>query len=417
MSAPSDRQRGSGARRRHPSVSAPAADRDQSRQNPAGQNYGQNYGQTVYAALDLGTNNCRLMIASLHNSQFHIVEAFSRIVRLGEGLAHSGQLHDHAMDRAIKALRICAEKIERRGVARVRAVATQACRIAHNGQAFIARVERETGLKLTIISPEEEAHLSVMGCASLLDPREVSPVAKAALVMDVGGGSTELSWVELEDDKAAPLDGESQSTALHVQNQAQTSALRTSRRTPKPRHWISMPVGVVNLAERFPEPKDNADGDKTNAWFEAMVQAVMAEIHDFKAPEPLRPHFDAGAAYIVGTSGAITSLAGLHLRLERYDRSKVDGLWMRNGDVQRVIRQLLDMGHSGREREPCIGRDRADLVLAGAAILEAVQRLWPCERLRVADRGLREGLLLSMAHRKTRRRRRRKPAAAKQEKA
>jgi exopolyphosphatase/guanosine-5'-triphosphate,3'-diphosphate pyrophosphatase len=362
----------------------------------------------MYAALDLGTNNCRLMIATLHNSQFRIVEAFSRIVRLGEGLAHSGELHERAMDRALKALKICAEKIEKRGVARIRAVATQACRIAANGLEFIQRVERETGLKLAIISPEEEAHLSVLGCASLLDGREVTPLARAALVMDVGGGSTELSWVELNPE---PADEASSRVALaEAQALAQNNALRMTARQPKPRYWISIPVGVVNLAERFPEP---VSGD-TSAWFESMVEEVSQKVRDFAEPEALRAHFDCGEAYIVGTSGAITSLAGMHLGLERYDRSKVDGLWMSHDHVQAVISRLLDLGHAGRELEPCIGKDRADLVLAGAAILEAVQRLWPCQRLRVADRGLREGLLLSMAKKKTRRRRRRgpKPAAA-----
>ncbi|HTM82515.1 MAG TPA: Ppx/GppA phosphatase family protein [Asticcacaulis sp.] len=340
------------------------------------------------------------MIATFANSQFRIVEAFSRIVRLGEGLAHSGRLHERAMDRALRALKICAEKIEKRGAARIRAVATQACRIAHNGREFIARVERETGLKLTIISPEEEAHLSVMGCASLLDAREVSPVARAALVMDVGGGSTELSWVELADETPAPA-----VSVAEAQSLAQHNALKITRRMPRPRYWISIPVGVVNLAERFPEP---ASGH-TQAWFEAMIEDVSQTVRHFSDPETLRPHFDKGEAYIVGTSGAITSLAGMHLGLERYDRSRVDGLWMSHGHVQSVITRLLELGHEGRELEPCIGKDRADLVLAGAAILEAIQRLWPCQRFRVADRGLREGLLLSMVKRKTRRRRRRGP--------
>ncbi len=357
--------------------------------------------EPLYAALDLGTNNCRLMIASFAHAQFRIVEAFSRIVRLGEGLTHTGNLNERAMERALKALKICAEKIEKRGAIRIRAVATQACRIAGNGRDFIRRVERETGLKLDIISPQEEAHLSVMGCASLLDGREVSPPARAALVMDVGGGSTELSWVELE---RAPAPLSSAVTADPAQQAAQAGALRMTRRMPRPRYWVSMPVGVVTLAERFPEP-ENGDAD---AWFESMVADVMAKVEAFQAAEPLRPHFDCGEAYIVGTSGAITSLAGMHLSLERYDRSRVDGLWLSHGDCRDVIRRLLSLGRGGRELEPCIGRDRADLVLAGAAILEAVLRLWPCQRLRVADRGLREGLLLSMAKRKTRRRRKRK---------
>ncbi len=339
--------------------------------------------QILYAALDLGTNNCRLMIATLHNSQFKIVEAFSRIVRLGEGLSSTGKLADRAMDRALRALKICAEKIEKRGAVRIRAVATQACRIARNGRDFISRVERETGLRLTIISPEEEARLSVMGCASLLDGTGLEPKPRAALVMDVGGGSTELSWVELS---AGGKRGQ---------------PLNAGGQMPKPRYWISLPVGVVTLAERFPEP----DGGGDREWFDGMVDDVTKRLKGFTDADPLREAFDCGEAYIVGTSGAITSLAGMHLGLERYDRSKVDGLWMEDRHCQDVIQRLLDLGREGREQQPCIGRDRADLVLAGAAILEAVQILWPCRRLRVADRGLREGLLLSMARKKPRRRR------------
>lgn len=348
----------------------------------------------LYAALDLGTNNCRLMIAAHANGQFRIIEAFSRIVRLGEGLSQNGQLQERAIERAVAALKICAEKITRRQVVKVRAVATQACRIARNGQAFIRRVEAETGLKLQLITPEEEARLSVIGCASLLD----AP-AKAAIVLDVGGGSTEISWVELGTPKApqeaAPIRG-----ARH--------GLNVSARPPAPKYWISIPTGVVTLAERFPEP---ANGDK-QLWFDAMTADVESALASFRAPEVLRPHFDAQDAYIVGTSGAITSLAGLHLRLERYDRSRVDGLWMSDVECRDVIERLLIMGPEGREAEACIGRDRADLVLAGAAILQAVQNLWPCQRLRVADRGLREGLLLSMVRKKPRRRRRGKRTPA-----
>ena len=348
----------------------------------------------IYAVLDLGTNNCRLMIASLHNSQFRIIEAFSRIVRLGEGLSHSGLLAERAMDRAMRALKICAEKIEKRGVQRVRAVATQACRAATNGTDFVRRVERETGLKLTIITPEEEAHLSVMGCASLLDGRDAAHPSHAALVMDVGGGSTELSWVDLPADGPPPPAPPAAGT------------LRTGGRLPRPRYWISLPIGVVTLAERFPEPEGALTKEGQRAWFNAMVSHVAATVEAFRDPEPLRDVFDAGHAYIVGTSGAITSLAGMHLNLERYDRARVDGLWMSRGHCQDVIDRLLGQPRNERELEPCVGRDRADLVLAGAAILEAVQTQWPCDRLRVADRGLREGLLLSMARKKTRRRRR-----------
>jgi exopolyphosphatase/guanosine-5'-triphosphate,3'-diphosphate pyrophosphatase len=334
----------------------------------------------TYAALDLGTNNCRLLIARPSDEGFRIVEAFSNIVRLGEGLSHSGRLADHAMDRALGALKICADKIARRRCVKVRAVATQACRIAENGAQFVERVHSETGLQLEIIAPREEAHLSVAGCLNLLDRR-----ADAALVVDVGGGSTEMSWVELK---------------------GQNLVLDPRRFAPMRlpiKAWISAPIGVVTLAERFPEDPVDREG-----WYRAMVEAMKAEIGVVPGAEALRPAFEGGRAQIVGTSGAITSLAGIHLGLRRYERNRVDGLWMTRAECEATADKLLATDLAGRALEPCIGPERADLVLAGAAILQAVQELWPCERVRVADRGLREGLLLSLMAAPSRRRRRRR---------
>jgi exopolyphosphatase/guanosine-5'-triphosphate,3'-diphosphate pyrophosphatase len=329
--------------------------------------------QACYAALDLGTNNCRLLIATPTQGGFRVVEAYSRIVRLGEGLTQSGRLSEAAMDRAMAALRVSGEKVRRRKVVRFRAIATQACRIAENGPAFVDRVASETGVQLQVISPQEEARLSVTGCLNLLDRGQ-----DAALVVDVGGGSTELSWVDLRD---APPTG-----------------------TPPVRAWLSVPIGVVTLAERFPEGEV-----ATEAWFREMVETVKTELAAFRRADPLREVFDADRAHLVGTSGAITSLAGLHLNLPRYDRNRVDGIWMSRDQCDAAAGRLLSLSASERAAQPCIGPDRADLVLAGAAILQAVQELWPCSRVRVADRGLREGILLSlMADRNGGRRRRRR---------
>ncbi len=327
-----------------------------------------------YGALDLGTNNCRLLIATpAGNGGFRVIEAFSRIVRLGEGLTNSGRLSEAAMERALAALKVSAEKLRRRRVAKLRAIATQACRMAENGPEFIERVFAETGLRLQIIAPQEEARLSVAGCLNLIDR-----TADAALVVDVGGGSTELSWVDL---KGAPPSG-----------------------MPPLRAWLSVPIGVVTLAERFPEGEA-----ATEAWFREMVETVKTEIAAFRRADGLREVFDADRAHLIGTSGAITSLAGLHLELPRYDRNRVDGIWMTRGDCDAAAGRLLSLNARERADQPCIGPDRADLVLAGAAILQAVQELWPCSRVRVADRGLREGILLSlMADRSVRRRRRRR---------
>ena len=341
----------------------------------------------LFAALDLGTNNCRLLIAAPTRGGFRVVEAFSRIVRLGEGLSQTGRLQEPAMERAMAALRICADRLRRRGGPRLRAIATQACRSAENGAAFLERVAQETGLQLQVITPREEARLSVAGCLNLLDRQ-----TDAALVLDVGGGSTELSWVDLSDPAARAGAGRSGLGAM-----------------PPIRAWLSVPIGVVTLAERFPEQRP---GERD--WFRSMVDAVKAPIAAFEAAEPLRPAFQAGRAHLVGTSGAITSLAGLHLNLPRYERARVDGLWLTRGDCAAAADRLLAMTQAVRGAQPCIGADRADLVLAGAAILQAVQELWPCERVRVADRGLREGVLLSLMAEnapKSRNRRRRRRGA------
>ena len=212
-----------------------------------------------------------------------MLEAYSRIVRLGEGLTHTGRLDDAAMDRALAALRVCADRLKKRGEPPLRAVATQACRMAENGPDFIARVAVETGLHLSVITPKEEARLSVAGCVTLLDRS-----ADAALVVDVGGGSTELSWIDLG--------------RLHVD---------PARRPPHPERlpiqaWLSIPIGVVTLADRFPEPHDGDVGGR-EAWFRAMVEAVKAQIAAFDRADALKPVFEAGRAQLIGTSGAITS--------------------------------------------------------------------------------------------------------------
>lgn len=331
----------------------------------------------LYAALDLGTNNCRLLIARPARDGFRVVDSFSRIVRLGEGLTRSGNLAPDAMDRAYEALKICAERIARRTIPeiRVRAVATQACRFAENGAAFLDRVREDAGLNLRIISPQEEAELSVEGCHNLIDP-----AARAVIVVDVGGGSTEVSWLRCRQ--------------------------RNDRTQIETVSWMSAPLGVVSLAERHPEP-----APATEQWYEAMVADMHGLFQAHKGAESLRSTFEDGQAHLIGTSGAITTLAGMHLGLARYERNKVDGLWMTREECVRAADRLKALSPGDRAAEACIGVERADLVLAGAAILEAVQRAWPCTRVRVADRGLREGLLLSAmreARRNSPRRRRRR---------
>ncbi|MFQ5776273.1 MAG: Ppx/GppA phosphatase family protein [Kiloniellaceae bacterium] len=313
----------------------------------------------VYAALDLGTNNCRLLVARPAGDGFRVVDAFSRIVRLGEGLSATGRLSEAAQARAIDALKICAAKMRRRGVTRARAVATEACRRAGNCQAFLARAKRQTGIALEIISNDEEASLALYGCAPLLD-RAVAH----ALVFDIGGGSTELAWMKVP---GAPSLLDAAAPRLHG--------------------WHSMPIGVVTLAER------HGGRHVTARAYEAMIAEVRAALAPFEAEHRLNRLVADGALQMLGTSGTVTTLAGVHQRLPRYDRARVDGCYLDFETVRLISRRLAAMSYEARVAHPCIGRERADLVVAGCAILEAVCGAWPIGRLRVADRGLREGIL------------------------
>lgn len=324
-----------------------------------------------YAALDLGTNNCRLLIAAPRGKQLRIIDAFSRIVRLGEGVSTSGVLSEAAMDRAIDALKVCAEKLLRRGVTHSRCIATQACRSAGNGQVFLDRVKNETGLAFEIISPEEEARLAVAGCADLLDP-----AAKAALIFDIGGGSTEVSWMR----------------RTHSDRPAEIAA------------WTSMPIGVVNLAEKW------GGRDLDAEVYEKIVDEVRSTIAGVGDPAGMKNVFEKNQAHFLGTSGTVTSIAGVHLALPRYRRDSVDGLWLKASETRAVTEKLRAMSFDERSAEPCIGVERADLVVCGCAILEALLREWPADRIRVADRGLREGILEDLARksRKDRNRQRRR---------
>ena len=307
----------------------------------------------TYAALDLGTNNCRLLIARPEDPRFIVVDAFSRIVRLGEGLAQSGAISTAAMDRALSALSVCAEKLVRRNVYMARSVATEACRRAANGAEFVDRVYRETGIKLDIISAQEEARLAVLGCHVLLEEGD-SP----ALVFDIGGGSTELVLVDTQSGAPQTLD------------------------------WRSIPWGVVSLSESVPH--DSADPVARSAAYAQM----RAEVRDSLGPFVETLAQAAGPApRLLGTSGTVTTLASVHLGLPHYERRLIDGLRVDVADMRRICAQLASQSAPDRAKEPCIGPERADLVVAGCAILETIFDLWPAEIVGVADRGIREGIL------------------------
>lgn len=312
-------------------------------------------GKTAYAALDLGTNNCRLLIARAANEGFTVVDAFSRVVRLGEGLNSTGKISEEAMDRAIEALTVCADKLKRRNVVLARSVATEACRQAVNGAQFIERVKRETGIVLDVISPKEEARLAVMGCHALLEPGN-----GPALIFDIGGGSTEVVLVSTDGVVPDILD------------------------------WASIPWGVVSLTES--EVHDEEDAEARLKAYEAMRNKARTAFADFASRLPS----ECGDYRLLGTSGTVTTLASVYLELQSYDRRKIDGLHLPSQALREISRTLASSPPSGRAIFPTIGVERADLVVAGCAILESILDMWPGERLGVADRGIREGILRAL---------------------
>ncbi|MDB5722263.1 MAG: Ppx/GppA family phosphatase [Alphaproteobacteria bacterium] len=309
-----------------------------------------------YGALDLGTNNCRLLIARPTEEGFTVIDAFSRVVRLGEGLAASGRISDEAQDRAVAALAVCADKLRRRRVSLSRSVTTEACRRAVNGRQFVERVRNETGIALEIIAPEEEARLAMLGCHRLLEPGE-----GPALIFDIGGGSTELVLVDAD-----------------------------GTETPRIKCWWSAPWGVVSLTES--EGRNFAGADERLAAYGRMKERVR---HAFRRFAELLPT-ERENIRLLGTSGTVTTLASVHLALPCYDRRAVDGLLVPAESMREVNTALSRMSLEERSRLPCIGSERADLVVAGCAILEAIMDMWPAKTLGVADRGIREGILRAL---------------------
>jgi exopolyphosphatase/guanosine-5'-triphosphate,3'-diphosphate pyrophosphatase len=295
-------------------------------------------------------------VARATRDGFRVVDAFSRIIRLGEGVTSSGRLSDAAIVRAVEALRVCSAKMRNRGVTRARLIATEACRAAGNGLEFLARVRDQVGIELEIVDRETEARLAATGCTPLVDPQ-----ARGVILFDIGGGSSELV-------RLGPCEP-------------------TQYGPPHPaiQGWTSMPIGVVTLAER------HGGVTVTPEIFERMIAEVAVHVNRFAAE-----HGGTDGIHMLGTSGTVTTIAGVYLELPRYERRGVDGCWMSDEQVTGVVERLLAMTYEGRVANPCIGSERADLVLAGCAILEAIRRAFPCPRLRVADRGLREGMLVQM---------------------
>jgi len=328
---------------------------------------------TLYAALDLGTNSCRMLIAQPKGNGFHVVDSFSKSVQLGAGLEKSGNLSRTSMSRTLNALRICQQKLRKHKVDRMRLVATEACRRARNARRFVKWVKAETDLTLEIIQPEEEARLAVVSCAPL-----VSTKTEQLLVVDIGGGSTELVWIDLS--KVPKRERPKAIMRLHTGFAAADGPFAAAKVVD----WISVPLGVATLRDQF------SDVDDDSARFALMSWFFEENLTDFAPYKDLQAH---DRFQIVGTSGTVTTVAASHLGLRRYDRTKVDGLRMTSQQIDKVIRNYLILGPNGRRQDPRIGQDRQALIMSGAAILQALMRLWPTDRLSVADRGLREGLL------------------------
>ena len=302
------------------------------------------------AVLDLGTHNCRLLIARpLGRDGFRVVDSFSRIVRLGEGVAATGLIADAVMDRAIAALKLCAERIGRHHVRHVRAIATQAARQARNADVLVERARTEAGIALTVIPSETEAKLAALGCAPLIGRRHAG-----ALVFDIGGGSTEI---------------------IHMKRGANGFETVLS---------VSLPLGVVTLSEEY------GPAAQSRAGFEAMRAAAMARF------KPFARNFDPEHEHLLGTSGTVTTLAALALKLPRYNRRRIDGSWHETAAALAVAERISRMETAHLARLGPVGPERADLMLAGSAIFGAICALWPARMLRVADRGLREGMLRQM---------------------
>ncbi|MBA4226569.1 MAG: Ppx/GppA family phosphatase [Hyphomonas sp.] len=330
----------------------------------------------LYAAVDLGTNNCRLLVAEPRGQTFRVVDSHSQIARLGEGLHDTGRLSEAAIERALDALHVIRRKLRHHGVGRVRCIATEACRKAENGAEFIQRVHSETGLTFKVIGAKEEARLATIGCHDLL----VAP-AKSVLVVDIGGGSTELSLLDAETTRGQGLKG--------MLNRAPII------------DWTSLKMGVVTMSDAFREHEE------AEAW-PLMLARAREIVASWPGLAAVQERLAADEGYLIGTSGTVTCLAGVHLKLDRYRRDKVDGAWMSRDEGSATIDMLRDLGVTGRARLPTIGEERAPLMLAGCSIMQAVWESFEGTRLRVADRGLREGLLLSMMYGQPRNRNRRR---------
>lgn len=312
--------------------------------------------QEYIAALDLGTNTCRLLIAAKTSNGPQVVDSFVRVIRLGDELATKGHISREAMLRALAALTICAKRLKDYNLIDRRFVTTAVCREASNRDDFLDLIRLKTGLELEVISTAEEARLAIVGCADLLDTS-----TRYAIAFDIGGGSTEVMWMELFPHKR-----------------------------PEIIQWTSLPLGVVTVAETLKKESSPLD------FLRKIRKAVAEEMKAFCDKAYIYPQLRRNNIQLIGTSGTVTTLAALHMNLERYDRTLVNGLHLTPETIKRTIASLYAMTPEKQMLHPCIGPLRADLVMGGVAIFEGIYDVFPINPVRVADRGVREGILFDL---------------------
>ena len=301
------------------------------------------------ATIDLGTNTVRLLVSDLDSERaWRSVHADQRVTRLGEGLAGTGVLGDAPMRRTAAAVADYARRGRQLGARRIRIVATSAVREAANRPAFVEMVERASGERVHVISGDEEARLTVRGVL-----RALGPLSGELLTFDIGGGSTEYTLAR------------------------GTTVIAT----------VSLRLGVVPLAERFPFP-GTVEPDRYHALADEVSKQLDAELPSSLARA--RPD------HLVGTAGTVTTLAALDLGLERYDADRVQRHRLERAAVARLRDRLAALTVAERAALPCLEPGRADLIIPGVAIVEATLDRFGMDSLTVSDWGLREGLVDEM---------------------
>lgn len=312
----------------------------------------------TFAAIDLGTNSCRLLVGR-YDGVLKIVDSYSKVVRLGENLGQTNLLCEEAIERSLKTLKICVEKVKNNDVTHIRAVATEACRRAMNTSILLDRAKNDLDLTIEVISNEEEALLALTGCSGAFQGN-----IPYGIVFDIGGGSTEIMWVAIKE--GIPN--------FDVMD------------------WISLPFGVVTLSDAY------GAYSTSPRIYDQIRKKIKEKLIPFSEKNKIQNYIHARQVQMVGTSGTGTTLAAIHLKLQRYDRYLIDGIYLRGSEIRSITQSILHMTPKQRNSHPCIGVGRSDLAITGAAILEGICDTWTLPWIRVADRGVREGILMSLIH-------------------